>query len=182
MYMIELENPKISFALLSSSRLDDMMSILYAKEYQIIPLKGFYKGKYEDSIMVFGKVDNDNLRYDIIQLLNVFHQECAIIKYHGDSGAKKIFRDGQEKPLGVVMYNTDSDNISYLYNGFSFSFVETVRYWKPTKREDFRVGMLVEYFNNNKWYKKEVKNPNEDYDRFFKLLVKYDKVRVASTK
>ena len=178
--MIELEKINISFAILSSTRLDDMISILYAKDYQIIPIKGFYKGQYEDSIMAFGKVDNDNLRYDIIQLLNIFHQECAIVKYYGETTSKKLFRDGSEKPLGLVMYNTDSENISYLYNGTSFSFVETVRYWKPKKKEDLRVGMLVEYFNKNKWYQREVKDPTEDYEKFFKLLIKYDKVRVAS--
>lgn len=180
--MLELEKPNISFALLSSEKLNDMISILYAKDYQIIPIQGYYQGQYEDSVMAFGRVDNDTLRQDILQLLSIFHQDCAIVKYLGDNVSKKIFKDGQEKPLGVVMYNTDADNVSYLYNGTSFSFVETVRYWKPTKKEDFRVGMLVEYFNNNKWYQKEVKNPNEDYDKFFKLLIKYDKVRVASTK
>lgn len=180
--MLNLDNPNISFVILSSESINDIVSLLYAKDYEIVPLQGFYKGQYEDSVMAFNKSDNDALRQDVIQLLNIFHQECAIVKYKDENGAKKLFRDGQEKPLGIVMYNTDADNVSYLYNGTSFSFVETVRYWKPTKKEDFRVGMLVEYFNNNKWYQKEVKNPNDDYEKFFKLLIKYDKVRVASTK
>lgn len=180
--MIDLENTTASFMIISSDKLNDIISILYAKDYQIVPLKGFYQGKYEDSVFAFGKFDNDTLRHDALQLLNLFHQDCAIIKYSGEKAVKKLYKDGQEKPLGVVLYNTDSDNISYLYNGVSFSFVESKRYWKPTKKEDFRVGMLVEYLNNNKWYQKEVKNPKEDYEKFFKLLIKYDKVRVASTK
>ena len=179
---MQLENPNTSYIIISSSRLNDVISILYAKNYQIIPLQGYYRGNYEDSVIATADVDNDELRKDLIFLLNQFHQKCGIIKYKGENGSKKLFRDGQEKLLGLVMYNTDSDNISYLYNGISFSFVEKVRYWKPTKKEDFRVGMLVEYFNNNKWYQKEVKNPNDDYEKFFKLLIKYDKVRVASTK
>ncbi len=179
---MQLENPNTSYIIISSSRLNDVISILYAKNYQIIPLQGYYRGNYEDSVIATADVDNDELRKDLIFLLNQFHQECGIIKYKGENGSKKLFRDGQEKLLGLVMYNTDSDNISYLYNGISFSFVEKVRYWKPTKKEDFRVGMLVEYLNNNKWYQKEVKNPNEDYEKFFKLLMKYDKVRVASAK
>lgn len=180
--MLDLEKPNACFAIISSEKLNDIISVLYAKEYQIIPIQSYYHGQYSDSVVAFGRVDNDTLRQDILQLLNIFHQDFAIIKYFGESGAKKLFRDGQEKPLGIVMYNTDADNVSYLYNGTSFSFVESIRYWKPTKKEDFRVGMLVEYFNNNKWYQKEVKNPHEDYDKFFKLLIKYDKVRVASTK
>jgi hypothetical protein len=70
--------------------------------------------------------------------------------------------------------------MSYLHNGTSFSFVESKRYWKPTKKEDFRVGMLVEYFNKDKWYERKVENPNEEYEKLYKLLIKYDKVRVAS--
>ena len=139
--MIGLEHRDASFILLSSPKLDDMISILYAKEYQVLPIKGYYQGQYEDSVMGYGRVDNDTLRNDVLFLLNHFQEECAIIKYTGETNAKKLFRDGSEKPLGIVMYNTDSDNMSYLHNGTSFSFVESKRYWKPSKKEDFRVGM-----------------------------------------
>lgn len=165
--------------LISSSKLEDMISILYAKNYQIIPIKGYYHGQYEDSVMAFGS-DNDELRSDLIFLLNHFKENCGIIKYFGETGAKKIFHDGSEKPLGIVLYNTDADNMSYLYNGVSFSFVEQVRYWKPTKKEDFKVGMIVEYFNNNKWFKRTVEDPTSEYEKLYKLFIKYDKIRVAS--
>lgn len=178
--MIDLNNPKLSFILLSSDRLDDMISILYAKNYQIIPIKGYYQGRYEDSAMAFSEIDNDELRKDLIFLLNHFHQDCGIIKYQGESGVKKVFGDGSEKPMGITLYNTDSDNVSYLYNGVSFSFVEQIRYWKPTKMEDFKIGMIVEYLNNNKWYQKKVENPKQEWDDMYKLLSKYDKLRVAS--
>lgn len=176
--MIWLEQPNISYIILSSDKLEDMVSILYAKEYKVLPIKGYYQGQYEDSVMAFGQVDNDELRKDVLFLLNHFNQDCAIIKYMNESNAKKIFKDGSEKPLGIIMYNTDSENRSYLYNGLSFSFVEKVRYWKPTKKEDFKVGMLVEYMNNNKWYKRKVENPSEEYEKLYKLLIKYDKIRV----
>jgi hypothetical protein len=177
---MNLQEQNMSYVILSSDKLDDMISILYAKEYQIIPIKGYYRGQYEDSVIAFGRVDNDNLRKDVLFLINHFHQECAIIKYLGETFVKKIFKDGSEKPLGIVMYNTDADNISYLYNGVSFSFVEQVRYWKPTKKEDFRVGMLVEYFNKDKWYERLVEDPSQEYEKIYKLLIKYNKVRVAS--
>jgi hypothetical protein len=177
---MNLQEQNMSYVILSSDKLDDMISILYAKEYQIIPIKGYYRGQYEDSVIAFGRVDNDDLRKDVLFLLNHFHQECAIIKYLGETSVKKIFKDGSEKPLGIVMYNTDAENISYLYNGVSFSFVEQVRYWKPTKKEDFRVGMLVEYFNKDKWYERLVEDPSQEYEKLYKLLIKYNKVRVAS--
>ena len=177
---MNLQEQNMSYVILSSDKLDDMISILYAKEYQIIPIKGYYRGQYEDSVIAFGRVDNDNLRKDVLFLINHFHQECAIIMYLGETSVKKIFKDGSENPLGIVMYNTDAENISYLYNGVSFSFVEQVRYWKPTKKEDFRVGMLVEYFNKDKWYERLVEDPSQEYEKIYKLLIKYNKVRVAS--
>ena len=157
-----------------------MLSILYAKNYQVLPIQGYYNDKFENSAMAFSTGDNDELRKDLIFLLNQFHQDCGIIKYFGETGAKKVFKDGSEKPLGIVLYNTDSDNISYLYNGLSFSFVEQTRYWKPTKKEDFKIGMIVEYLNNKNWIKKEVKNPDDEFKNLYQLMIKYDKIRVAS--
>jgi len=177
---MNLNDVNLSFILLSSDVLNDMVSILYAKDYQIVPIKGYYKGQYEDSVMAFSDIGNDELRKDLIFLLNHFHQECGIIKYKGETGVKKLFKDGSEKLMGVTLYNTDDDNVSYLYNGLSFSFVEQIRYWKPSDMADFKIGMVVEYFNNNKWYETTVENPKKEWDDMFKLLVKYDKVRVAS--
>ena len=39
--------------------------------------------------------------------------------------------------------------------------------------------MVVEYLNNNKWFEKEVEDPKQDWEKMFKLLAKYDKLRVA---
>jgi hypothetical protein len=179
--VLDLNSPKISFVLLSSESLDDMKSILWAKNYQIIPIKGYYQGQFEESAIAFSDIDNDELRKDMIFLLNHFHQNCGFIKYFGDTDVKKIFSDGSEKPMSTTLYNTDDQNVSYLYNGLSFSFVEKVRYWKPTKPEDFKVGMIVEYLNNNKWYKKTVEDPKSEFDSIWKLMIKYDKIRVQST-
>jgi hypothetical protein len=178
--VIDLSSYNISYFLLSSNNLDDVISVLYAKNYQVIPIKGYYKGHYEDSVIAFGSYDNDELRKDIIFLLNHFHINHGVIKYSGEGEVKKIFGDGSEKPMSIALYNTDEENKSYLYNGVSFSFIEEKRYWKPNKKEDFKVGMLVEYLNNNKWYTQKVENPSEEYDRLYKLLIKYDKIRVAS--
>jgi len=177
---MNLTNPNISYIILSSDKIDDMVSILYAKNYQVVPIQGYYQGHYENSAIAYSDIDNDELRKDLIFLLNHFSQDCGIIKYLGETNAKKIFNDGSEKPLGLVMYNTDADNRSYLYNGISFSFVEAKRYWVPKKKEDFKAGMIVEYFNKNKWFSKKVENPELEYNNMYKLLIKYDKIRVES--
>jgi hypothetical protein len=40
--------------------------------------------------------------------------------------------------------------------------------------------MLVEYFNKDKWYERLVEDPSQEYEKIYKLLIKYNKVRVAS--
>lgn len=178
--MIDLNNIKLSFILITPSRLDVILSFLYGKDYNIIEIKSYFNDKYEDSIIAFSDVSNDVLRSDLILLLNQFDQEFGIIKYKGETNFKKVFSDGSEKPMSVSIYNIDDENVRYIYNDISFSFIEENRYWKPTKMEDFRVGMIVEYLNNNKWCQKKVENPLIEWDDMFKLLTKYDRVRICS--
>lgn len=177
---MNLENLNISYLIMSSDRLNDITDILYAKEYQILPLQTYYKETYDNSAMGYSDVDNDTLRKDAIFLLNHFVQESAIIKYKGDSSPRRIYADGSERLLELALYNTDDNNISYLYRGMSFSFVETKRYWIPKSKDDLKVGMIVEYFNNNKWSERIVSNPDQEWDKLYKLLIKYNKVRVES--
>lgn len=174
-----LEHPSTSYVILSSNNMDALTSILWSKDYQILPMKGYYNGEFEDSIMAYKMVENDELRRDVVLMLDLHKQESAIIKYMGETEPKKLFYNGEERPLGVVMFNTDSKNKSYLHNGVSFSFVEKARYWIPKSKSDLRDGMLVEYLNNNKWHQKRIHNLDMEWEKMFKLLSKYQKLRVS---
>ena len=158
--------------------MDALTSILWSKEYQILPMQGYYEGEFEDSVMAYKQVENDELRRDALLRLDQHRQESAIVKYLGETEPKKIYFDGEERPLGVVMFNTDSKNKSYLHNGVSFSFVEKARYATPRSKEDLKVGMVVEYMSNNKWYQKKISDLDQEWDKMYKLLAKYEKLRV----
>jgi hypothetical protein len=177
--VLDLENSNSSFILISSDNLEDVMSILWAKEYKVIKLKSYYKENYGDCIFAYSQIDNDQLRIDLIFLLNHLHINSAIIKYRGENKFKMVYSDGQEKPISISYYNTDDDKESFIYNGVSFSFIEEKMYWRPNKKEDFKIGMIVEYLNNNKWYQQTVKEPEIEFENLYKLLIKYDKIRVA---
>ena len=176
------EQPNTSYAIFSTDRIEGLISVLYAKEYQIVPIKTYYKESFGDSIIAFGRFDNDTLRKDTLFLLNHFGESSAIIKYSEETEIKKIFSNGAESPMNMLMYNTDSEKISYIYEGVSFSFEEKARYWMPSKKEDFKAGMVVEYLNNNRWSERIVENPSEEWEKAYKLLTKYEKVRVACKK
>jgi hypothetical protein len=174
--MLDLKNPQISFLLLSSDRA--LSSYLYSRDYYIIDIKEYYDGKFEDSILAFTSIESNELRRDGIHIMEHFGQECAIIKYKDDYSPKKIFRDGQERSMDVILYNTDSNNRSYILNGLSFSFIEEQQYYIPVNKDDFKVGMIVELFSNNKWIEKKVHNPETEFEKMYALLMKYNKIRI----
>lgn len=177
---MDLENKNSTFIIISCDRIEDITSILYAKGYSVIELQEYYRGRYKTSILAYNGEGNDVLRDDALFILNHFKEKSIIIKYLGEEVVKEIRFDGSESLLEVSMYNTDEDKISYILNGVSFSFINSTRYWKPSNKEDLKDGMVVEYMNNNTWFKKQIVNLNEEYDGFFKLLMKYNKVRVES--
>ena len=177
--MTGLERSQSSYIILSADRINEITTVLYAKEYQILHIQSYFNEVFEDSVIAYGP-DNENLRRDTIFLLDHFHQESAIVKYQGETNAKTVFFDGSEHPMDLLVYNTDSTKKTYIHNGISFAFKESKRYWIPKTMDDLKVGMIVEYMNNNKWYERKVQNPSEEWEKLYKLLIKYDKLRVSA--
>ena len=162
----------------SANNLNALISYLHSRDYYLIDIKGYYQGKFENSVIAFTNLPNDELRKDALHILEHFNQDCLILKYKDDSTAKKLFEDGQEKPMGILLYNTDFENKSYIYDGLSFSFVEQQLYYFPKKKEDFKSGMIIEYFSNNKWLERKVSDPETEYNKMYNLLIKYNKIRI----
>lgn len=178
--MLDLKNPNISYVLISSENIKSLISYLYSRDYYLLEIKGYYQGKFEDSLIAFTELDSSELRKDCLHMMEYFDQDCVIVKYRNENSAKKIFNDGQEKPLGILLYNTDSDNKSYIHDGLSFSFVEKQLYYFPKEKSDFKSGMLIECFSNNKWIEKKVVNPDVEFDKMYSLLMKYNKIRIPA--
>ncbi|MCK9477566.1 MAG: hypothetical protein M0R46_16750 [Candidatus Muirbacterium halophilum] len=165
-----------SFIIIYNENINKVLSLLYALEYTINELKCYKNNELIDCIIAYGNVSDDDLRFETISLLNKLKIEYAIISYNGK--IYKIKGDGSEIPVSIDYSNIDND-ISYISNFTRFSFIEEKRFWKPKRKEDFRAGMIIEYFNDNNWKEKVVTNPHEEYEKLYKLLIKYDKIRVA---
>lgn len=155
-----------------------LCSILYSKGFTILPIQGYYNQRYEKSFLAFTDDNNDDLRFESIYLMDMFQQDSIIVKYRGEDFASKVFNDGSEKTLSLAIYDSEGKDKSYLYNGLSFTFLENKKYFFPNKKEDIKNGMIVEYFNNNKWNQKKVTNVEMEYEKMFKLLMKYEKLRI----
>jgi len=189
--MLNLNDQNISYLLFSPENetltseekklvCEKACSILYSKDYTILSVKGLYEGVYENSFLALqNKPNNDDLRKDLIYLLEIFHQQSGIVKYKNETKATKVFESGFEKPLSILLYDLNSNNKTYLYNGISFSFLEEKRYYFPKTINDLRNGMILEFFNNKEWVEKEIQNVQTEYDNLYKLLMKYDKVRIS---
>jgi len=187
--MFNLIDPNISYMLLSASKEgsndfinkiqnEKLNSVLYSKDYNIIPVKGYLNGIWEDSFIAVCAYDNETLKTDVIFLIDYFNQDSIIVKYKGDTICKKIKMDGSEKNLGMIKYNSDDKNKTYIWNGLSFSFIEEKSYFYPKSKDDLKVGMIVEYFNNEKWSQKQIKNLDSEWENIWKLMSKYSKLRL----
>ena len=38
--------------------------------------------------------------------------------------------------------------------------------------------MIVELFSNNKWIEKKIVNPEEEFNKIYNLMMKYNKIRI----
>jgi len=164
---------------LYTSKLEDS---LYLKEYKLIKLGNGHDNfsfiAYKDNLNLNDNyISNNILRYDAIELMDMFYQDFVIVKYYNEKKAKRILKDGSERTVGLSNYNGDLGN-SYYNEGFSFSFVDEQEFFIPKRMEDFKSGMIVEIKNNlNQWIPKEVVDPKKEWDKMYNLLVRYNRIR-----
>src|ERR1035437_2003496 len=160
-----------------SSKLE---TILYAKEYTIQHIRGYYNNKWEDSYLAWNESsDNQELKKDALFLINEFNQESVIIKYKDEVLTKKLYKDGKEEPLALNMYDSDMNNKSYVIQGLSFSFVEQKQYKMTTDKSQLKSGMIVEICNNNQWSEKMINDVEKEWDSMYRLFAKHNKLRFS---
>ena len=188
--MFNLTDKKISYVIITpsneSNSIDNnficnkVCNILYSKDYTVLPITEYQNGVYNKSFIGISNDNNDRLRKDSIYLIDEFGRDSVIIKYKDEDVIKKLLNNGSEKLLSITPYDGDVNSKVYLYNGLSFSFTEQKRYRMLTSKNQLRIGMVVEFINNDdKWIERKVNNVDIEYERLYKLLIKYQKLRVC---
>ena len=188
--MINLNDTHLSFMLCSPehkllSQMDNnlrcnrFMNMLYSMNYSILPIYSYENGAYEKNYLAICPSDNDTLRTEAIYMMNEFNKEDIIVKYKGEDMLSKIVFDGNEVPVEIKYYDSNENKKTYLHEGVSFTLSDKKRYFFPKTKNDLKPGMLIEYFNNNKWYSKQISNVDTEYEKMYKLLMKYEKIRVV---
>jgi hypothetical protein len=165
-----------SAAVLESSR---AQSLLYGRNYTLISLTGYSGGVYDRSFLAYGQDDNDSLRSDAIAYMRESTEPDVVVKYSGTTGLTLISRDGSEYPLSVHPYDGSEGVRAFIHGSDCFTLRRERRYRMVETREEIKRGMVMEYFNNNKWNEVRVSDPDTEYDRMYRLLIKYNKLRVC---
>jgi len=173
---MNLENKEIGYIITHDK--GGISSYLYSRGYQILEIKEYFNGNFENSIMAWSMDPNQNVKKESIDIMKFFNESSLISKEIGISESKKISNSGKEIPLKLSMYNTSSEIKSFIYEGISFSFIEQEVYKFPKKKEDFKNGMIVECYSKNGWVKKSIKNIDIEYINIYSILSKYNKVRI----
>jgi hypothetical protein len=188
--MINLNDINLSFLMTSPevvglSQLENnhrnnmFLNMLYSMNYSILPIYAYTTGIYEKNYLGVCSEDNAKLRQEAIFMMNQFGKNDIIVKYKGQNLLTKILKDGNEIPIEVNYYDNNEGRKTYIHEGISFTLNEKKRYFFPSKKEDLKSGMMIEYFNNNMWYQKKVDNLDTEYEKMYKLLMKYEKLRVC---
>ena len=188
--MINLNDSNLSFMMCSPEhpllsqmdnnfRCNKFMNMLYSMNYTVLPIYSYDKGVYEKNYIAICPGDNDVLRSESIFMMNEFNKDSIIVKYKGDELLSRIVFDGNEIPVEIQYYDNNENKKTYIHEGVSFTLTDRKKYFFPKQKEDLKSGMIIEYFNNNKWCTKQVSNVDVEYDRMYALLIKYEKLRVA---
>jgi hypothetical protein len=190
--MFSLTDPKISFILITPEtdsctplennlNCERLCSVLYSKDFTVFSLKEWHQNKYRRSFLgISSENSNDDIRQESIHILEFLDIESAVIKYLDSDTPVSISKHGVERLLEFSMYESDENSKIWIHEGISFSFREKVRYHYPTKKEHLKSGQVVEYYNNNKWNTKEIVKLDEEFDKMYKLLMKYNKLRIPT--
>lgn len=162
---------------LLTSQLEDR---LYRNEFTLIPFTKKGGGK---SFLAFKEnaTNNNELRYEAIEINDTYYQDSVYVKYYGECVIKKVLKSGSEINTKLTNYNDLEEETTFYNENYAFSLIDLQSYFKPQSKKDFKEGMVVEILNNKGyWIPREVDNVQEEWDNMYKLLIKYGRVRILN--
>lgn len=165
-----------SLAMAEASR---AQSLLYSRNYSLISLTGYSGGVYDRSYLAYGAAGNESLRDDAMMYLREMSQAEVLVKYSGTSLLTLVGRDGSERPVSVQEYDGREGQRAYIHGSQCFTVRDEKRYRPVASRSEIAAGMTLEYYNNERWNEVRVADPDAEYERMYRLLIKYGKLRVC---
>ena len=178
--LINLLDNNISYIIIECNQfyLDKISSVLYSKDYTIMNITSYDNNQYKKNILAITSDDNNTIRKDSIFLIEQFDLNGTYVKYNDEKVITYIDKLGKEYINDIKFYDNDINKKQYLFEGISFTINKLNRYYFPKSKGDLKNGLVVEIYNNNNWIERDIHNIDIEYDRMYKLLMKYEKVRI----
>lgn len=178
--LINLLDSKISYIIVESNtfNFEKLNSILYSKDFTLFNISKFSNGKYIKSLLALSNYDNNDLRKESIFILEEFNMNSIYVKYKNETYISTIDKLGREHINDLKYYDNDLTKDQFIFEGISFTINKKDRYYFPKQKSDLKNDLIVEIYNNNNWIEKQIFNIDIEYDRMYKLLIKYEKIRI----
>lgn len=152
-----------------------LLDNLYCFEYVVYPIMNYKGHRY---FLAYKDGNTAEFKKECLQFINNYKQDFAIVKFSGKEHPVKLYKDGTDRLLHPTIFENAAH--SFIYNGTTFSFRESKKYHLIKSKDELSNDMIIEYLDNNKqWVERKVENVDSEYEDFYKLMIKYDKVRLA---
>ncbi len=178
--LIDLLENNISYILIECNQLylDKLSNVLYSNDYTLLNLTSYSNNQYRKNILAITSDDNNTIRKNTINIIQEFNLEGIYVKYNDQKVLTFIDTLGKEYINDIKFYDNDINKKQYIFEGVSFTINKIDRYYFPKTKNDLKNGLVVEIYNNNNWIERDIYNIDIEYDRMYKLLMKYEKVRI----
>lgn len=178
---MNITDENISYVILPSDKWVQTISYLYSKDYKISEMITYENNIKDKALFTYNEVSNTELKKDTLFILDHFNIDYGYIKYNNSTEIYKIYKSGNEIPVGIQLYESSLEKKKYVLGTLSFCFEVLDKYTIVESKDQIRKGIEVEYLNNNKWNKKIVENVDSEWSELYSLLSKYKKLRIKES-
>lgn len=180
---MDLSSLGIGYLLFTDGDLDGVyFHLTNSGNFHVNEIKTYLNGVYGRAVVGVPRTVVECHKVKEIAIFPLLKMGCvrSIVKYQEKNHPVLLFPNGTENPLNPIPYNTDASRLTFIAEHFTFAFSEQQTYTFPEKKEDLSDNMILEYYDGNKWVERKVMDVNTEYEKMYRLLLKYKKIRVPS--
>lgn len=171
--MVDLNINKLTYIIIDN--IQEYKNILIGNGYALYEMLSHNGIGYSNSYIAIINSEDEKIEEDCNTLIQN-GLDKFFVKYNKKD---KIYKyENNKYKLQEITYFPIEINESYNINNATFKFKNLKEYTNIKDKEELKNGMVVEVCDKNKWISKTIQNIDEEYDTIYKLMIKYNKVRI----